>query len=229
VLDVPYVNHLLLVSGYLWPPGLRPVPVGVPLQKRNLIFAKQLVKHSKHIRTHLRHCEVQHELGSSLCTWTPIKVNDPVWMLAIQVAVLVDHLRLDPQTEVHAERMHAVDQRLQPMREFVRVRIPVAQTGMVVLPRAEPAIVHDEPLNADGRGLLRQLRLAFFRDPKLRRFPRVVQYRTQLWMWRLRQHLGSLKFRFKVRHLLISMRCKATVKLWRAQRFPWFQGIREVE
>ena len=70
-------------------------------------------------------------------------------MGAGQVGVQVDHLRLDPQPELHAEPAHGVDQRVQAVRPDVLVDVPVAQPGGVVAAVAEPAVVEDVPLDAD--------------------------------------------------------------------------------
>ena len=70
-------------------------------------------------------------------------------MLPIQIAVGVHHLRLDPQAEVHSERMDSLDERLQAAGKFPGVDDPVAESRMVIVPRAEPAIVHDEALYPD--------------------------------------------------------------------------------
>jgi hypothetical protein len=38
-----------------------------------------------------------------------------------------------------------VDQALEPLREFLRIDGPIAQAGVVVIARAEPAIMSDYP------------------------------------------------------------------------------------
>ena len=106
---------------------------------------------------------------------TPGEVDDPVGMLAIEIAVRVDHLRLDPDAEVHAEGMHLVDEGLEAVGEFLRIDIPVAESGVVVFALAEPAVVHDEALGADGGGLLCEGDLAGLIDVHLGGFPGVVE------------------------------------------------------
>ena len=70
-------------------------------------------------------------------------------MLAVEVGVRVDHLRLEPQPELHAEAVHVVDEAAQPLRPHVLVDPPVAQPSGVVAASEEPAVVEDEPLHAD--------------------------------------------------------------------------------
>ena len=77
----------------------------------------------------------------------------PVGVGPVEAAVLVDHLRLHPDAEVHAQGLDALDQRGQPAGEFFLVDAPVAQPGAVVVPRAEPAVVQDEQVHAQPGGL----------------------------------------------------------------------------
>ena len=77
-------------------------------------------------------------------------------MLAIEIGVGIDHLRLDPQAEIHAECMHFVDERLEAVGELLLVDIPVAEAGVVVFALAEPAVVHDKAVHAERGGFFRQ-------------------------------------------------------------------------
>jgi hypothetical protein len=71
-------------------------------------------------------------------------------MLAIEIGVGVHHLRLNPQAKIHPQRMNLVDQRLQAVRKLLRVHIPVAQAGVVVLALAKPAVVHHKAVDAQA-------------------------------------------------------------------------------
>ncbi len=101
-------------------------------------------------------------------------------MLAIEIAVGVDHLRLDPDAEVHAEGMHLVDEGLEAVGKFLRVDIPVAESSVVVFALTEPAVVHDEALGADGGGHLSEGHLSRLIDVHLGCFPGVVKDRADL-------------------------------------------------
>ena len=79
-------------------------------------------------------------------------------MGAGEVGVGVDHLRLDPQAELHAEPADVVDQRVQPVGPDVLVDVPVAEPGGVVAAVAEPAVVEHEPLDAELGGRVGQRR-----------------------------------------------------------------------
>ncbi len=62
--------------------------------------------------------EIEHELIASLASRPASEMKYPVRMVAVQVAVWIDHLGLNPQAEVHAKRVHPVDQGLQAMRKL---------------------------------------------------------------------------------------------------------------
>ena len=98
-------------------------------------------------------------------------------MLAVQIAVGVHHLRLDPDAKVHAQRVYAIDHRFQAVRKLLRVHIPVAQAGVIVLALAEPSVIDDEPLHTQLGSLLRQGYLARFAHIEFRGFPGVIEHR----------------------------------------------------
>ena len=78
-----------------------------------------------------------------------LRVQDPVGMSAVKLTVLVDHLELDPEAELHAERIDALRKARDAVRQAVGVRPPVAEATRLTAARGEPAIVEDEELDAD--------------------------------------------------------------------------------
>ena len=70
-------------------------------------------------------------------------------MSAVKLTVLVDHLELDPEAELHAERIDALRKARDAVRQAVGVRPPVAEATRLTAARGEPAIVEDEELDAD--------------------------------------------------------------------------------
>src|ERR1700733_3090854 len=70
------------------------------------------------------------------------------------------------------------------MRKLLRIHVPVAEAGMLVLPLAEPAIVHHKSLNADAGSLLCERLLSGLVHVETRRLPRVVKHRPHLAMRR---------------------------------------------
>lgn len=69
-----------------------------------------------------------------------------------KTAFRIDHLRLDPEAEFHAQPVHLVDELIHAVGEFFRVHIPVTKACSVVISSDEPAVVHDEKLHAHGGG-----------------------------------------------------------------------------
>ena len=68
-----------------------------------------------------------------------------------KVGVRVDHLRLDPQAELHAEGADVVDERMQTIGVDVCVDVPVAQPCAVVPAPPEPPVVEDVALGSHLR------------------------------------------------------------------------------
>ncbi len=60
--------------------------------------------------------QVEHELMPSEHRFVPRRLEDPVGVGAVEVAVGADHLGLDPQAELHAEPADVVDQRSESVR-----------------------------------------------------------------------------------------------------------------
>ena len=84
--------------------------------------------------------------------------QDPLRVGAGQLGVDIDHLRLEPQAELHAQGVDVLHERLQTVRPGLGGDLPVAQSGGVVAPGAEPAVVQDIALDAGlgrsvGQGL----------------------------------------------------------------------------
>ncbi len=132
--------------------------------------------------------EVQDELVAHLGAGPAGDVQHPVGVLAVQGAVRIDHLRLDPDPEPHPEPVHGVGQRPEPLGKALRSRRPVAQPRPVASPRPEPAVVDDIQLHAEHRGPLGQRLLTRLVDVEAGGLPRVVEHRRQL--PRPGQHMG---------------------------------------
>src|ERR1017187_9178979 len=79
-------------------------------------------------------------------------LNCPVGMFFKQVALRIDHFRLDPNTKVHAALVRLAGKIWQSARQFVGVDLPVAQAGVVVIAWmrvAKPAVVQQKRVRAD--------------------------------------------------------------------------------
>ena len=84
-------------------------PVHVPLDIGDVIFREQLIDEIDDKADDLRIGQVQHILIPALQHGTGRVTVDPVGMGAVQIAVFIDHLRLDPDAEVHAQSLDAVN------------------------------------------------------------------------------------------------------------------------
>lgn len=81
------------------------------------------------------------------------RAQDPVGVLPGEVGVLVGHLRLEPETELHPERVHVPGEWLQTVRPTFGIGCPVAETAAVVVSAPEPAVVEDVAFDPEGCGL----------------------------------------------------------------------------
>ncbi len=122
----------------------------VPLHELDGVGREHAADLLEQVSPHLVAREVEHLLvpvqqGSAVAGG-----QDPVGVVAVQVGVGVDHLRLDPEAELHAEAAHVLDERAQPLGPHGRVDAPVAEADGVVAALHEPAVVEHEPLDADG-------------------------------------------------------------------------------
>ena len=79
------------------------------------------------------------------------RVERPIGMGAVEVAVGVDHLGLDPDAELHAEPPHVLDERRQTVGIDLGRHPPVAEPRRVVAPGTEPSVVEHEAFDAERR------------------------------------------------------------------------------
>ena len=102
----------------------------------------------------------------------------PVRVRAEDVAVRVDHFRLEPDSEFHALRADMPDERGKAVGVFSRVHLPVRKCPRIVVPAAEPAIIQHEPFGSETGGTgcdLLQLRQVVV---EIDRFPAIEMNRT---------------------------------------------------
>ncbi len=126
----------------------------VPLDVADVVLVEQRQHLVADVRVRLRDADVEHLLAPRRHRQLGPRGHDPLGVGAGDVGVDVDHLRLEPQPELHAERTHTVDQRAQPVGPHVLGDDPVAQAGAVVAAAAEPSVVEHEPLHAErGRAI----------------------------------------------------------------------------
>ena len=69
-------------------------------------------------------------------------------MLFIKLTALIDAFRLDPDTELQTDIIHAINQVLQSAVELMLIDEPVAERMSVIVAVREPSIVHDKHFHA---------------------------------------------------------------------------------
>jgi len=125
------------------------ITVVVPLEVADLVLVEQRDERRPQVVVAVGVGEVEHLLLAARRRHPARHLEDPVRMGASHIRVEVDHLRLDPQAELHAVAAHAVDERMQTLRVHIRRDPPVSQSPGLVAPGTEPAVVEDEALGAD--------------------------------------------------------------------------------
>ena len=101
-------------------------------------------------------------------------------MRLVKLGIGGDHLRLEPDAELHAESVHLVDQRLESALQLLLIYEPVAQRAVVRIPVPEPAVVHDQHLYAQLRGFLGDLYQIFGGEVEVCSLPVVDEDRAAL-------------------------------------------------
>ena len=91
-------------------------PVHVPLEEVDLVVAQQSIESTVDRGERIGPGQVEHELMPSEHRFVPRRLQGPFGVGAVEVAVGADHLRFDPQAELHAEPADVVDQRSESVR-----------------------------------------------------------------------------------------------------------------
>ena len=76
--------------------------------------------------------------------------QDPLGVGAGQVRGGVYHFGFEPQAKLHAFAGDGIDDGGKPLRPGFVADVPIAQAFSVVAPGAEPSVVQDKSLHADG-------------------------------------------------------------------------------
>ena len=148
------VNRLcLLANGWATQVcGLGEHSVVIPLDVGDVVFAQNGVDLVEHvgIRTWVR--KVENLLVSELGWHAAARLQNPIGMRTVEVAVGVDHLALKPKTELHSARVHGFDEGAKAVRPDIRADHPVAEAGKVVATSTEPTVVEHEAFDTDFGG-----------------------------------------------------------------------------
>ena len=87
----------------------RDSPVVVPLDISNVVVGQKAVQRLKKIFLHVRATQVQNKLGAGQGRLAVRVVVSPIGVSPVKVTIGVDHFRLDPDTELHAEVVYMPD------------------------------------------------------------------------------------------------------------------------
>ena len=117
---------------------------------------------------------------SCLALVAPGHMDDPVRVRAVEITVLIDHLKLEPETELDSDLLHLLRQPVDTGRQLLKVAIPVSKTAVVIISCAEPAVVEDKEFNADFFGLPRHREQLLLCEIEVSPLPVIEQDRALL-------------------------------------------------
>ena len=101
-------------------------------------------------------------------------------MLAVEVAVFIDHFGFDPDTELESFSVYPVDQFLHLAAELLFIDVPVAESGIIIISLAEPAVIQDQHIHSERDCLLCQSEDIRSVKIHIERFPAVEKNRAHL-------------------------------------------------
>ena len=127
---------------------------------------------------HLSARQVEHQLISRHHRRAVGGGQSPVGMSAVEVAVLVDHLRLYPQTEPQSHIVDFFDKSVKSVRQLAFIRYPVSQSRVIVVAVFEPSVIEHKQLQAQVLCLFGYRDQFFFGKVEVCRFPVVDEHRT---------------------------------------------------
>jgi len=223
------VDLFLFVRGNGVPAGLGPVAVVVPLQEGDVVFREKFVEEVEDVIADVGTREVEDELIARFGAWAAGKIQRPVGMLAIEIGIGIHHFGLDPEAEIHFQLVDFVDQRFQTVGEFFFVDVPIAEAGVIGFALAEPAVVHDEAIDAETRRFFGECDLAGNIDVHFCGFPGVVDHGARFGIGRLGKNVLELVFMQDARGAAETVIGVAAVENRRFEFFTGLEFVGEIE
>ncbi|MNN33486.1 hypothetical protein D3C81_1472480 [compost metagenome] len=104
----------------------------------------------------------------------------PIRVTAVELAIFRDHLRLEPEPELHIHTGNTGYQVFQPAGQLALIYEPVSKRGFVIIPVSEPAVIQHEQLNPEFLALLRNTFDLIRIEIEVRSFPIVNKNGTFL-------------------------------------------------
>ena len=154
--------------------------VHIPLDVFNVSLVKQRTDLLKNRIYDFFSGEIQYQLISSSHRFSSRNRKCPVRMRTVEIAVFIDHLRLNPDTEFHTEIIDFFNQFSQRHSQLLLIDIPVAETAVVIVSFAKPAVIHDQHLNSKICRFFGKIVNRLSGKIKIRCFPAVYQNRSYL-------------------------------------------------
>ena len=164
--------------------NVRDTAVIIPFDIFNIGLVQHIADLLKNTVHHFFSGKVQDQLASADQRFAAGDDHGPVGVLPVQMTVFADHFRFDPDAELHAEIVDPADQRAQALAQLLFIHGPIAQAGGIGIPLAEPAVVHNDHLDAQVMGFFGQIVNGAAGEIKIGGFPAVDQDRAGLCLHR---------------------------------------------
>ena len=201
---------------------LHQLAIHIPLHIVDRVLAQQPAHPFQQIIKGFRDIQVQDKLMTPGQRRIARQRQQPVGMGAVEIGVRVNHLWLNPDAELHPQRLHVVDNRGQAVRIFFLIKIPVAERRPVVVAPFKPAVINDKALHAQLRRFIRHahdvLRVVVEIDP----FPGVEMHRARFVVREANNLFAQIAVEL-LAHAVQPLRRIAGVEVRRPQRFPFRQ------
>ena len=167
--------------------GVGQIPVVVPFDVVDGVFGQDRAHLPEDVIVGAGDRQVEHLLVPGADREPSAGLHDPLWVGPGEIGILVHHLGLEPQPELHPEPANPVDQRVKPVRPDLGAHHPVTQPGAVVAAGAEPAVVQHVAFDAQGGGPLGEVDQPGGVVVEVDRLPDVDRHRTiRAWVHRQR-------------------------------------------
>ena len=152
--------------------------VVVPLDEPHAVLADDGGHLLENVAPSLRMGEVEDVLVARSDSWPVVGREQPLRVLTGQSRVVVDHLRFEPEAELHAQGPNPVHEGVEAVGPHLMVDDPVAKSCAVVASAFKPAVVKHEPLDSELCSHVGELQEPFEIVVEVHRLPGVEKHRT---------------------------------------------------
>ena len=128
--------------------GIADIPVKIPFKIIDFVFRKHLIHLLPDIVTDVLARHIDNILIAPQHRLSAFNMNAPIGVGAEKIRIGRDHFRLIPDPELQAYVVYTPDQISETAFQFFLVDIPIAERTGVIVPVAEPTVVHHEHFNA---------------------------------------------------------------------------------